>query len=158
MPDDYGYAADYEYNPRPPPVKPPISPDTFAALLGACDRLCSWSFLPIWMHKCHHIRADSRCLVRIPQKKSAYLTGTLAHVSQGNFAEPVAFGIQANYMLSFARVFTYHIIPILGGFAFWIWWLRHYPSDLQNASVPLFTIGMLLGTSWALIGRYTDKS
>lgn len=61
-------------------------------------------------------------------------------------------------MLSFVRVSIYHIIPILSGFAFWVYWMKHYPKDLQNASVPLFTICMLLGTSWAILVRYTEAS
>jgi hypothetical protein len=81
-----------------------------------------------------------------------------SHSIQGNCTEPVLFGIQANYMLSLARMIMYHVIPILSGFAFWVYWLKHHPSDLQNASVPVFTIGMLLGTSWALLGKHMDTT
>lgn len=149
LPEDHGYTTDYEYAPRPPIArKPLIERDRFAAILRACGSPCYWSLLPIWMHKCRHVPDERRYMSRIPQKKAEYRSSP--HVRQ---TDRVAFGIQAGYMPSVAVFFVYHAVLVLAGFGFWIWWLNKHPSDLQNAAVPLFTVGMLITSFWALFGK-----
>lgn len=63
------------------------------------------------------------------------------------------FGIEAEYALSFVILFVYHAVLILAAFAFWVYWLKNHPNDLQNASVPIFTVFGLMGAFWGLFGR-----
>ena len=58
------------------------------------------------------------------------------------------FGIEADYMLSGLIVFAYHALAIVGAFLFFVYWLLYHPNDLQNASVPLFTVLALIMAMW----------
>ena len=154
LPDDHGYTDEYDYTPRPPDIKnPPISAACFSALLRACNRSCYWSLLPVWLHTCRHIPTGYQYVTRIPRKKETYNGISYFHGYQSDLPSRVAFGIDAAYGVSSLGMFIYHAICILSGFIFWIYWMRNHPSDLQNASVPLFTIMMLIGTFWGLYGR-----
>jgi hypothetical protein len=70
--------------------------------------------------------------------------------------EKIAFGIEADYLPSAAFFFLYHTVLILSGFGFWIYWLTQHPGDLQNASVPLFTVFGLIAGFWTLLGKRVD--
>jgi hypothetical protein len=154
LPDDHGYTNEYDYNPRPPTIKnPPIDAACFSVLLRACDSNCYWSLLPFGLHNCRHIPTENHYVARIPQKKGTYNDVSQFYAHFSSMTSRVAFGINAAYSISHSRVFVYHFVLILSGFVFWIYWLKTHPSDLQNASVPLFTIIMLLGTFWTLYGR-----
>lgn len=83
--------------------------------------------------------------MRIPRKKSGL-----------DPWEKAVFGIEADYVLSFRILFLYHLGLIFSAFAFWIHWLTHHPDDLQNASVPIFTVLGLMGAFWGLLGRRID--
>lgn len=69
-------------------------------------------------------------------------------------AGEVAFGLEADYSLSFAILSVYHVVLIFLAFGFWIYWLNKYPNDLQNASVPSFIVFALMTTFWGLFGSY----
>lgn len=147
LPDDHGYTSHYEYDPRPPRAKNPlIDRKLFSICLKACDSDCSWSLLPPFLHKCHPLPHNSHRWKRIPSKKGAFN----ASLSQSG---GVAFGIEADCALSFAILFIYHIFFIFSAFGFWIYWLKNHPDDLQNASVPTFTVLSLIGAFWGLLGR-----
>jgi hypothetical protein len=47
----------------------------------------------------------------------------------------------------------YHVAVLIPAFSFWVYWLRNHPNDLQNASVPAFTLLGIIGASWALFGK-----
>ncbi|KAL4947835.1 hypothetical protein BDW69DRAFT_177632 [Aspergillus filifer] len=64
----------------------------------------------------------------------------------------VAFGLEADYSLSFAILSAYHVLLIFLAFGFWIYWLKNHPNDLQNASVPVFTVCTLMTTFWGIFG------
>ncbi|EMD95267.1 hypothetical protein COCC4DRAFT_204965 [Bipolaris maydis ATCC 48331] len=154
LPDHHGYTTDYEYDPRPPTAKMPlIDPTHFSVLLRACNTICYSSFLPVYVHKCQHIPADRRFLTRIPQKKGTYDASSRVHAPSLNYINRVAFGVEAGYFPSLAFFLAYHVFLILSGFSFWIYWMAYLPEDLQNASIPLFTIIMLIGTFWGLFGK-----
>jgi hypothetical protein len=63
--------------------------------------------------------------------------------------------MEASYTLSAGMVFFYHVLLISSAFSFWIYWLNKHPEDLQNASVPTFTVLAVMGTFWAILGRRT---
>lgn len=147
LPDDHGHTTHYEYDPRPPRAKNPlINQKLFSICLKACDPDCSWSLLPSFLHKCRPLPHNSHKWKRIPRKKSAF------NISWSQPGE-VAFGIEADYALSFAILFIYHVVFIFSALGFWVYWLRNHPDDLQNASVPTFTVLGLLGAFWGLLGR-----
>jgi hypothetical protein len=159
LPDDHGYTDEYDYNPRPPSCQnPPIDAACFSILLRACDSSCFWSFLPFELHKCRRIKTGHDYVTRIPRKKGTFTNSLQMHAHLSSSTSRVAFGIDAAYEISNLGMFTYHSIFILSGFIFWIYWMKTHPSDLQNASVPLFTIIMLLGTFWSLYGGKVGAS
>lgn len=55
-------------------------------------------------------------------------------------------GLRACEALSFFRILILFLIIQAGPIAFFIYWLRKHPGDLQNASVPLFLAFALMGT------------
>jgi hypothetical protein len=65
----------------------------------------------------------------------------------------VAWGLEANYAISFAYVAMYHLVPLLGAFGFWIYWLVRHPGDWQNAAVPVLTVLALFAVIWIPFGR-----
>ena len=91
--------------------------------------------------------------MRIPQKKSAFDAPSSAPTSHLDLVDKVAFGIEASYLPSHLFFLVYHVAFLLSGFGFWAYWIRHHPDDLQNASVPLFTVIMLIGSFWTLFGK-----
>jgi hypothetical protein len=68
------------------------------------------------------------------------------------------FGIEADYMLSGLIVFVYHVFAILGAFLFFVYWLFYHPSDLQNASVPLFTVLALIMAIWVWLVPHPSQA
>lgn len=58
-------------------------------------------------------------------------------------------GIQVQHSFSAAGFLCYCLLSFLGPFAFWCWWQHKYPTDLQNASVPL---GMVIALEAFLLG------
>jgi hypothetical protein len=159
LPDDHGYTIDYEYHPRPPAAKKPlIDPTRFSVLLQTCNALCYWSLLPRYLHKCRRLPADSQEWLRIPRKKSTFHNTSALYSPSLNTVEKTAFGIEAGYLPSNAFFFLYHTILILSGFGFWVYWLKQHPSDLQNASVPLFTVFGLIAAFWAFLGKEQSAS
>jgi len=96
--------------------------------------------------------------LRIPQKKGAFDTTSKLNDPCLQTIEKIAFGIEADYLPSSAFFFLYHAVLLLSGFGFWIYWLKEHPGDLQNASVPLFTIFALIAAFWAFLGKGVGTS
>jgi hypothetical protein len=96
--------------------------------------------------------------LRIPQKKGIFDTAFESYNPSLQLVEKIAFGIEADYLPSSAFFFFYHAILILSGFSFWIYWLKEHPGDLQNASVPLFTLFALIAAFWAFVGKGVGAS
>jgi hypothetical protein len=147
LPDDHGYTNSYDYEPRPPRAKNPlIDRRLFSICLKACGPQCPWALLPSCLHKCRSLPYNSHIWKRIPRKESAF------SVDQSRSGD-VAFGLEADYSLSFAILFMYHVTVLFPAFSFWIYWLRNHPNDLQNASVPAFTLLGIIGACWGLFGK-----
>jgi hypothetical protein len=45
-------------------------------------------------------------------------------------------GFETVYTTCNTRSIAYHCVMVIGSFAWWAWWLKEHPDDLQNASVP----------------------
>jgi hypothetical protein len=63
-----------------------------------------------------------------------------------------AWGLQAQFSISLARTVIYHFLIFAGGFVFWAWWQVHHPGDLQNATVPLGVLVVLISLFWSSSG------
>jgi hypothetical protein len=82
----------------------------------------------------------------IPKKRSEFV------VQADPNTDPYAWGIEADYMLSYWLLSIYHLIPLLLAFFFWVYWLMHHPGDWQNASVPVVTVIALIAVIWLPFG------
>ena len=141
LPDDYRYGAEYDYTPRPPAAKIPlISSNEFKLYLGACLGDCTGSLRSVFSHDCFDPPPQRRLIERIPKKKSP----------PGSYEE-TAFGIEADYVVSFLGVMIYYLVLVLLAFGFWAYWFVQHPGDLQNASVPLFTIVSITTMFWTAL-------
>lgn len=60
----------------------------------------------------------------------------------------LAWGLEADYALSFAFLAVYHLVPVLAALGFWVYWLRAHPGDWQNSSVPILTVLALFAAFW----------
>ncbi|KAF2130731.1 hypothetical protein P153DRAFT_336557 [Dothidotthia symphoricarpi CBS 119687] len=145
LPDYHGFEHDYEYAPRPG-KNPLINPKTFAVCLNACGASCIWPLLNPW-HDC--VKLPRRCdkLRCIPKKKSEFDVDS-------EDVEIVAWGLEADYALSFAFLAAYHLVPIFAALGFWVYWLWTHPGDLQNSSVPIFTVLALFAAFWMMFGKH----
>lgn len=131
----------YEYNPRPPNVDvPPISTHQFEyRLLRHCNTSCILS--PF--HDCVKPPAGEWALGRIPKR---------THALELQTNEPdTAWGIQAQFRPHALLVFSYHLVPLAGGLAFWGWWQWTHPGDLQDASTPLIVVATFMALLWSSV-------
>lgn len=144
LPDKYGLSAQYEYAPRPPKAEPPlIDPRMYHILLSECQPVCYWRFSP-W-HHCIHLDPGCIHVKKLPKRND----GSRLFTSD----EDLAFGLEADYMLSLRILAAYHVLTIVPAFAFWAFWLTYHPGDLQNACVPLMTVVALITVFWIMAGK-----
>lgn len=66
----------------------------------------------------------------------------------------IVWGIQTQYSISFLYVALYHLIMMAGPIGFWVWWQKHHPDDLQNASIPVTTTAVLISLFWSATGIF----
>jgi hypothetical protein len=134
---------EYEYTPRPAEL-PLIDPRLYEILLSECEEQCPWACLRL--HDCIRLGTSRSYTDRIPRRKQDI--EDLLKAGAG-----VAFGIEADYMLSLVILVAYHLTAILPAFAFWSFWLSAHPGDWQNASVPLLTVLALITVFWVMAGK-----
>jgi hypothetical protein len=123
-----------------------ISPKTFAVCLKVCDVRCKWPLLNPW-HDCIRLPCRPHRLRCIPKKKSEFDV-------HSDDVGTVAWGLEADYAISFVFVAVYHLVPLLAAFGFWIYWLVRFPGDWQNAAVPVLTVLALFAVLWVPFGRH----
>ena len=133
---------DYDYEPRPPEEIPPISPHEFELALSSCSSRCMWKWFVL--HDCLQFSSSKRAVKCIPKKNAAFELNSVGREE--------AWGIQAQHVISFIHVLSYHCLILAGTFGFWVWWQVSHPSDLQNAAVPLTTVAVLLSLFWSSAG------
>ncbi|KAH8727556.1 hypothetical protein GQ44DRAFT_703430 [Phaeosphaeriaceae sp. PMI808] len=141
LPEDPVFQDDYEYAPRPG-KNPMINPKTFAVCLKVCDDQCTWRLLNPW-HDCVTLPRRPHRIRCIPKKKSEFDL-------QSDDVGLVAWGLEADYAISFAYLAMYHLIPLIGALVFWIYWLIRFPGDWQNAAVPVLTVLAMFAVLWML--------
>lgn len=88
-----------------------------------------------------------RHLKRIPNRQRCF---------ESDQTSPV-WGLSAIFAVSSTHVLIYHCIMVAGPFAFFAWWLRVYPDDLQNASVPVTVVLGALSLFWSGSGILTRQ-
>lgn len=138
---------DYQYNPRAGSAdarNPPISPHAFKALLYACNVPCTW---PI-PHDCMPPPTSVIYLGQIPKRQRSFETDQTSPV----------WGFETVFSPSLTHIFAYHCAMVLGPFAFWVWWLKNHPDDLQTASVPTTIVLAALSLFWSSAGILTNRS
>jgi hypothetical protein len=123
-----------------------ISPKTFAVCLQVCDVNCKWPLFNPW-HDCIRLPCRYYRLRCIPKKKSEFDL-------QSDDIGIVAWGLEADYAISFVFVAVYHLVPLLAALGFWIYWLVRFPGDWQNAAVPLLTVLALFAVLWMPFGKH----
>lgn len=127
------------------PRDPPILRDVFTAHFYGCNKACIKAQLDILsiVHGCsgrNHC-GKYRYLARLPRKRTKWDVGSDEETEE-------AWGINALYRISFIKVVFYHLLILVGPIIFWGLWLRRWPRDWQNASVPFFAVVVLLSLFW----------
>ncbi|MCJ1347669.1 hypothetical protein MMC31_005897 [Peltigera leucophlebia] len=136
---------EYEYYPRPPQADiPPITPHEFKLAFSSCDRNCLFAMF----HDCIELDDEEDFVVRIPKKKGKFEMEKSNRKGEGRFA----WGIEAQYAISFLHVIMYHLLMMVGPTVFWVWWQKKHPNDLQNASIPLAIAAILISLFWSATG------
>jgi hypothetical protein len=123
---------------------PPITPEEFELAFSSCPEQCSLSRL----HDCFILENEDDIVARIPKKKSKLDVETKSRSVR------FAWGIQAQYAISFIHVFIYHMLILAAPTGFWVWWQKRHPDDLQNASTPLATVIVLISLFWSTTGIF----
>ena len=133
---------DYEYNAS---RNPPILSTVFNANFYGCKKACIKSQLDLFclLHQCkgrNHC-GKYRILERLPKRRRKW------DVDRDEEGEE-AWGLNAVFAVSFYKVTLYHMLILVGPIVFWGLWLKKWPSDWQNASVPFFAVVVLLSLFW----------
>ncbi len=123
---------------------PPITPHEFNLVFSSCGGKCSFAVF----HDCFELEDEDDFVSRIPRKKGKF------EMENSNLRGSVRFawGIQAQYTISLLHVMTYHLLMMVGPTVFWVWWQKHHPNDLQNASIPLTIAAILISLFWSATG------
>lgn len=127
---------DYDYDPKPMLLIPPVTEHEFNTRFYACHQPRR---LLHWYHKCKKLGVHSREVMHLLPKKKTEL------LEEGDKRE-FFWAIYAREKISFRRALVYFVICILPMLVFFITWIvpEGRRSDLQNASVPfMITISLL---------------
>ena len=109
---------------------------------------CGGKFSFAVFHDCFELEDEEDFAVRIPRNKSKF------GVETSDQSVGFVLGIQTQYSISFLYVALYHLIMMAGPIGFWIWWQKHHPEDLQNASIPVTTTAALISLLWSAMGIF----
>ena len=143
--------SDYDFKPKPPNPIPPIQPHEFRRRFYKCRRGGKlhkhyFSFFQC-RKKCGRYPNPRGALDRIPKRKR--------WLDIDGQERELFWGLLATERASTFRIFLYHILILSGPFVLWWLWLFYlgHPGDLQNASVPLSVVCVLLSMFWFPIIR-----
>ena len=113
--------------------------------IRGCNKVCVKSKLDIleFFHEC---KGRNHCgkyqvLQHLPKRRKIWQID-----NDGEKDE--AWGLHAEFDVSFLKVALYHLLILSGPLTFWGMWLRMWPTDWQNASVPFFAVAVLLSLFW----------
>lgn len=133
---------DYEYHAS---RNPPVLSTVFNANFYGCNKACIKSQLDLLciFHECkgrNHC-GKYRVLERLPKRRRKW------DVDRDEEKDE-AWGLNAVFAVSFYKVLLYHTLILAGPIVFWGLWLKEWPRDWQNASVPFFAVVVLLSLFW----------
>ena len=133
---------DYYYNAN---RFPPVLDSVFHANFYGCKKACIMSRLDI-LGLLHQCKGRDHCgryqvLDRLPKRVRQW------EIDRDDEKEE-AWGLNAVFAVSFYRVMLYHMLILAGPAVFWGLWLKKWPTDWQNASVPFFAVVVLLSLFW----------
>ena len=133
---DYQFHADRD---------PPILAEAFSASFYGCKKACIKSRLDM-LSLFHECKGRNHCgkyrvLERLPKRRKEW------EIDQDQEKDE-AWGLNAVLGISFCKVVLYHVLFFAGPMTFWGCWLKKWPTDWQNASVPFFAMMMLLSIFW----------
>lgn len=116
-----------------------------------CKKDCIRAWLDILdsLHECkgRNLCGSYRALQRVPKR----LRKWQIDIPVG---KEKAWGLNAIFAVSGYKVTLYHLVIVAGPLVFWGLWLKKWPRDLQNASVPLLTTIGLCSLFWALFASF----
>lgn len=139
------FALDYEYSPRHPKARIPlIDPKLFAVYLESCEEDCWLSIFGPRLHDCYQLSPNRSTLTCIPKKKTVF------DIQSKQGINDVAWGMEADYALSFWMVSFYHLLFLSPTFAYWVYYQTSHPGDWQNASVLTLTFLTALTLFWGV--------
>ncbi|KAH6714471.1 hypothetical protein BKA61DRAFT_482078, partial [Leptodontidium sp. MPI-SDFR-AT-0119] len=139
---DRKYHQEYQYEPNPMNLIPPIGPHEFYDRFHACyNPRSAFHFL----HKCASFNKRTRDLLQLFPKSNSDL------VEDSDKREPF-WGIVARERPSIARLLLYNLACALPCLIFFFMWLFSWGhgGDLQNASVPLSVMLAALSVFWSI--------
>ena len=124
---------------------PPVLGSVFNAGFHGCTKACITSHLDI-LRLFHQCKGRNHCgrfqvLDRLPKRVRKW------EIDQDDEKDE-AWGLNAVFAVSFCRVVVYHLLILAGPVASWGLWLKKWPTDWQNASVPFFAVVVLLSLFW----------
>lgn len=133
---------DYKYDAS---RNPPILQTVFNAKFYGCNKACIKSQLDLlcFFHECtgrNHC-GKYRILERLPKRQRKWETDRDEEPEE-------AWGLNVAFGVSFFTVVVYHMLILAGPVIFWGIWLKSWPRDWQNASVPFFAVAVLLSLFW----------
>ena len=144
MPDDQNQHM-YDWSPRPPDPNartPPLDPHEFFMAFNSCTKSCLRG--KIGWHDCFEPLDGIESMQCIPKRKEKWKVDTCPKKDR-------AWGIQAKLEISLCRVFVYHLLMLIGPFAFWGIWQCYHPNDVQGALTPATVAVMLMSLWWTVL-------
>lgn len=133
---DYRFAADRN---------PPVLSSVFNASFYGCEKACIKSQLDV-MSIFHECKGRNHCgryriLERLPKRQRKW------EIDRDEEKEET-WGLHATFGIAFYKVAVYHLLILAAPIISWGVWLRKWPTDWQNASVPFFAVVVLLSLFW----------
>ena len=132
---------DYQLNRgREPPTD-----EEFRTYFYACDEVCMKLRFDI-------LRILHECRGRNPCRPSQILECFPKRMMKWEFGadkmNEEAWGLDATFQVAFLKVALYHLLILMWPLTFWGVWLKKWPRDWQNASVPFFAVMVMLSLFW----------
>ena len=147
-----GRDRDYLYNAS---RNPPILDAVFNTNFYGCNKACIKSRLDL-LRLFHECKGRNHCgkyriLERLPKRRRKWETDRDEEKDE-------AWGLHVIFGVSFFRVALYHMLILVGPTTFWGLWLKSWPRDWQNASVPFFAMMGLFSLFWFLFAHRINSA
>ena len=124
---------------------PPIPDGLFRPYFYGCNQVCRKATLDVFQlfHECtgRNSCGKFRILERLPKRRKKW------EIDRDEESDE-AWGLHVSFCVAFYKVALYHLLILAAPLTSWGLWLRKWPSDWQNASVPFFAVMVLLSLFW----------